>query len=382
MNAPVKFAGRPRGPKQFIKSLGQEVATFLEDPGGKHPALNYHVPLHMRGPYRLEELPDEIDWYPTRFDKLGYVLCDGSTKAGEKCSKRAENRSPRCKFHGGRLHPLDKLIEEELPGSNDAENQSLSRYQLFKAGQITVDDLDDEELATCGFRAKDGRIFKPRNVPRELVQEFTKAIYERAQQELKGHTVKAAQTVAEIMLNTAVEPDIRLKAANTLLDRGLGKAPQHISMTHDVTGFEEVFSAIVAGPQPETIDAESVDITEDRIAIESSGNSVPREADSDEGFVNSRLYERNEAVLAQTIEIKPFEYDLRDKSAEIKKATQKRYASRALGVNLTGPSEPYVRVDLGNGMFKHCLADELKIKAPQSNSAKEARKRFTLSDFD
>jgi hypothetical protein len=34
-----------------------------------------------------------------------------------------------------------------------------------------------------------------------------------------------------------------------------------------------------------------------------------------------------------------------DKSAQIKAATKKRYVSRALGVDLTQPAVPFVRVD-------------------------------------
>ena len=39
----------------------------------------------------------------------------------------------------------------------------------------------------------------------------------------------------------------------------------------------------------------------------------------DENGRDARLFERNEAILAQTIEIKPFEYDLRDHTADIKR---------------------------------------------------------------
>lgn len=402
MSAPVKLVGNPTGPMQFIKGLGMEVATFLEAPGGKAPALNYHVPLHMRGPYRVTDLPEAIrSSVELRTDPMGYVLCGGKTAAKEDCMKRAENRSPRCVVHGGRIHPLDKIMKDEETSSNRFEQQSLTRYQLFKAGQLTVEDLDDEELATCGFRAKDGRIYKPRNVPRELVQQFTKAIYERAQQELKSHTVKAAQTVAEIMMSKSVEPDIRLKAANTLLDRGLGKAPQQINVTADVTGFEAVFEGIFSGPRAErpTIDAEV--ISDERYpATQTDDPQLQRnqyggnesqpsfdfgtpQLDSGESAIvgedqfDDRNLERNPAILAQTVEIKPFEYDVSDHSEEIKKATRKRYATRA-----SEDDYPFARVEMPNGMFRHVDPKQVKMPGAKRNSKAEARKRYTLSDFD
>jgi hypothetical protein len=395
MNAPVKFAGMPSGPKLFVKELGKEVGTFLEAPGGKLPALEYHVPLNMRGPFRPDQLANYSPNYGYRVDNLGYVLCSGFTKAGEKCLKRAENRCPRCNIHGGRLHPLDQLIKvEDEENLSEREKESLSRYALYKAGQITVDDLDDEELATCGFRAKNGKIYKPRNIPRDLAQAFTKAIYERAQQELKAHTVKAAHTVAEIMMNKNIEPDIRLKAANTLLDRGLGKASQTITLAAD-SSFEQVFEGILSGSRESSraaranvIDADVVELGEteqhsvsaEQYTDTSRGTDpYTREIEASNGATTdsgaSRLNARNPAVLAQTVEIKPFEYDLTDKSDDIKKSTQKRYASRAAEVD---GDIHFIREALSNGMFRHVLP---KAPKPAPKSQNVSRKQYTLSDF-
>lgn len=391
MTTPVKFVGFPDGPKQFVKELGMEVGTFTKEAGGKFPALNYHVPLNMRGPYRLDQLPYKCD---LSTDAFGYVMCQGFTNAGEKCSKRAQNRSLRCDVHGGRLHPLDKLVKDDQEATNRQEGQALSRYRQFVAGQITVDDLDDEELATCGFRATNGRIYKPRNIPREMAQAFTKAVYERAQNELKAHTVKAAETVAKIMLDKNVEPDIRLKAANTLLDRGLGKAPQTINHSVDVTGFEQVFEGIFSGRREDSragkiVDAEIVDDpgeSQGNLAIEQAsyeylGNSAATVqnsgSDSSDGQ-DARMFERNEAVLAQTVEIKPFDYQLDYDPNKVKNATRKRYAARAMEAD---GNRPFKRVHVRGRIYKHVLDEDWKPPVPQSNSKVESRKRYTLSDF-
>lgn len=391
MNAPVKFVQMPDGPKQFVKELGMEVGTFTKEPGGKFPALNYHVPLNMRGPYRLDQLPYKTD---LSTDALGYVLCQGFTLAGEKCSKRAQNRSLRCDSHGGRLHPLDKLVKDEQEPTNKREGEALSRYRQFQAGQITVDDLDDEELATCGFRATNGRIYKPRNIPREMAQAFTKAIYERAQNELKQHTVEAARTVAEIMMNKHVDYDIRLKAANTLLDRGLGKAPQTINHSVELTGFEQIFDGIYSGNREasragQIVDAEIVDDPGQltgNLAIEQAlnqpvGNPVVTEQDSGSNQPDgrdARMFERNEAILAQTVEIKPFTYDLSDHTQDIKNEQKRLYAKRAMEAD---GQRPFKRVHVKGNIYKHVLDEDWKPPVSQSNSKIEARKKYTLSDF-
>lgn len=407
MNTPVKFVGFPDGPKVFVPEIGKEVGTFITEPGGNKPALRHHVPLKCRGPYRPEELANYDNGIPYRTDPFGYLLCASSTYAGERCSKRAVNRSPDCIVHGGRLHPLDKLQKHLEEPANDGEGQALSRYQQYLAGQIGVDDLDDEELACGGFKDKRGHIYKPKTLPRELISAFNKAIFERAQQELRANTVHAATTVAEIMRNPKIEPDIRLKAASLLLDRNLGKAPQIVALTSD-RGFDEVFSDLFTGTredsrnrrEPTVVDGEWSDapqptiVESDPIPAITSGDSsdppspdagnpqgtVGHSADTKPNPGDARLFERNPAIIEPMIETKAFEYDLSDHSDEVKKATQKRYASRALGVDLTSPDYPLERVE-ENGFVKwRDPKGQAGIRS--SKKAEKRRKTYTLSDFD
>jgi hypothetical protein len=409
MTTPVKFTGDANGPEKFIPEFGCAVPTFTEKPGGDRPALTYHVPMKFRGDYRADQLANFTVESDYRTDNFGYVLCERFTKAGERCLKRARNRSPRCDTHGGRVHPLDKVVRQRSENENGPES-SLSRYRQFLAGQIGVDDLDDEELATCGFRASNGRIYKPRNVPRELAQGFTKAIYERAQEELRALTVDAAKTVGEIMKNRTNEPDIRLKAAISLLERNLGKTPTNVVVTQEKP-FEVIFDDITTERpnRQEPIDAEVVPERQDfdganeipsgtttngsgpidGLDFDSSAEVVPEQEVGSVGteielVSNARMFERNEAILAQVIERKPFEYDLSDHREDVSKATKKRYASRALGVDLTGPNIPLVRIETrtedGRRIIRHVDPDTLKIKGPNASDS-QRRKTYTLNDF-
>ncbi|QGJ90147.1 terminase small subunit [Mycobacterium phage Indlulamithi] len=414
MSAPVKFVGNPTGPMKFIKELGREVPTFVEKPGGKTKALRHHVPLECRGDYRPSDLANFDPEFNYRTDPFGRVLCYAYTKAGERCSKRAVNRYPRCDIHGGRIHPLDKIAPKS------GADQAVSRYQLFKAGQIGVDDLDDEELATCGFRASDGRIYKPRNVPREMAQAFTKAIYERAQEQLRALTVDAVQTLGDIMKNKSVEPDVRLKSALSIIERNLGKTPQAVVLSTEKP-FEEIFDDIEHGSREDYRRSKAIEserIIEAEI-VPDPGRNRPDFADADEsrsgsdgtdrgsvggeqdsvqgsdagqsdadesagGFVNPRMYERNEAVLAQVVERKPFEYDLSDHSEDVKKATQKRYVARALGEDIIEGTGPYETEEIplpdGGRIIKNVDPERPKPKSDKDSRAK-SRKRFTLDDF-
>jgi hypothetical protein len=250
MNAPVKFVGYPDGPKVFVAELGTEVSTFTVPPGGKFPALKHHVPLNKRGPFRPEDLANFDPKREYRTNAVGFLLCYAKTKADEKCKRKAINRFPRCNFHGGSLHPLDHIVQE-LPDSETEDEATLSRYQQFLAKQITVDDLDDEELLAFGFRTASGRIFKPRNVPRELVQQFTKAIFDRSLDKLKSSALAAAETLTSIMLDDSVDANIRVKAATEVLDRTLGKAPQLVAFTGNAP-WEEIFEGITTATREES----------------------------------------------------------------------------------------------------------------------------------
>ena len=55
------------------------------------------------------------------------------------------------------------------------------------------------------------------------------------------HTAKAIRTLVAIMKQTKAPPAARIAAANALLDRGWGKAPQTVANAH---GEELVISVI------------------------------------------------------------------------------------------------------------------------------------------
>lgn len=52
----------------------------------------------------------------------------------------------------------------------------------------------------------------------------------------------AIATLAEIMTNTELRESARVKAAEVLLDRGYGKAPQTVNINTDAMSDEELFS--------------------------------------------------------------------------------------------------------------------------------------------
>ena len=60
----------------------------------------------------------------------------------------------------------------------------------------------------------------------------------------RGHTPAAIATLAEIMTDTSAQPSARVAAATAILDRGWGKAPQALDVSHSVSIADE-FEAFI-----------------------------------------------------------------------------------------------------------------------------------------
>jgi hypothetical protein len=145
---------------------------------------------------------------------------------------------------------MDKLIIDT--GQEDpAAMENMSRYQLFLAGQLTVEDLDDEELLAMGFRTSHNTIFKPKNVPRDMVTQFTRAIFDRSLDKLKSSALDAANTLSSIMLDDSVDANVRVKAATEILDRTIGKAPLQVSINPGAA-WEGVFEGLFSGTREDS----------------------------------------------------------------------------------------------------------------------------------
>lgn len=380
-----QLVSAPDGPVKKVPGIGQLVATFSADPGGKTPALNYHVPLECRGPFRPKDLANYDPKIKYRTDEYGYVLCYSRTARQSKCNRRAVNRANKCDVHGGRLHPLDKVKKREA--YEDSSIESLDRYQQFIAGQISAEDLDDEELATASFRGPNGKLYRPRNLPRSVVEEFHKAIYSRAEDGLRAGVVIGANTIVEIASNRAVEPADRIKASQILLDRGLGKAPDRVQIGLEPKGFEQILDKIANVTRDESRERRGIIDAE---VVEDSAESPRLELEPGIEKTNGgieRAFSRHEAVMAQELKpIKPFEYDLSDQTNAINRARNKRYAANKLGVaveDLGKQRFQFVFLPVGDGTARVKIIDpEEDIKAPQSVLKKEKQKRkFDNSPF-
>lgn len=245
----------PTGPKKEFAYIGEQ-GTFLQRRDDllattlrSLPHLMHHVPLPLRGPYKLEVGQNLLG---ERVHTSGYALCNGivgvtnnrgeinpDNRTGEPqlCKGKAVNRSGYCAKHGGMLHPLDR---KRIDWTN------APREIAFKFGKLSVDDLDDEELARGQIRKADGKWTKNNYVSADIHDKMVKQLFKRSDEMLQENLLKAVNTFAEIASGTAYEPADRLKAAEFIFTRLRGKVPNEVKISQEKP-FEMVLTDVLTG---------------------------------------------------------------------------------------------------------------------------------------
>lgn len=300
----AEFHGEPDGPDHFYPIVGS-VGTFTQQRADMRLPkdsgtvwLMHHVPRNCRGKYKLtdkyiEQYNEWLDligdgeqgipqfevgppeqWLEEerlledfRVDQNDWVLCDGHTKSGDPCKRRAVNFAGYCEAHGGKLHPLDKVVDtrraiETPKGSaynNPEVQERMTRYQKFISGLITVADLDDEELAKGQFRDRNGNFSgnPPKQIPREMHDQFVTELFERADMRLREGLVQCVDTMVEVASSPVYEAKDRLKAAQWVFERVRGKAPDVVVHTQDKP-WEHVMQGIQGGSREQSRAARGV----------------------------------------------------------------------------------------------------------------------------
>jgi len=94
-------------------------------------------------------------------------------------------------------------------------------------GTLSVEDLDDEELARGYPRAEDGTFRgRPAVIPTAVHQRVQRELFARAGEALKQNLVKAAETMASIAADADQDPKVRMDAAKWVIERIMGKSPE------------------------------------------------------------------------------------------------------------------------------------------------------------
>lgn len=277
--ADPETVGKPDGPMKFIPEFGFEVGTFTQTRADlyKHndtgkTSLMHHVPHMKRGYYKPEQTADyDEDEYEYITDDNGYAICTAKKLDGTPCSKRAMHMSWLCGTHGGKLHPLDKVVNDDRNAMRTKEGgygviaspdviERMTRFQKLCQGIISVEDLDDEELARGQCRGKDGRFSAnpPRMIPKAVHDRMVSELFNRADEKLKQNLLDVVDTMTSIAKGTAYEPADRIKAATWVFERVRGKNPDVVVHQQDKP-WELALSAISTTTRAESRIARGLD---------------------------------------------------------------------------------------------------------------------------
>lgn len=133
--------------------------------------------------------------------------------------------------------------EKRRQGREQGRPTASERWGMLLSGQITVKDLDDEELRAMAVRGKDGVINKRRNmIPSHIAQAMRQEAIQRANDMVRA----AAPAAMKRLLEIAADPDTKdsdaIKALSIVLERSLGKTPQEIKVD-GISGFDALSQA-------------------------------------------------------------------------------------------------------------------------------------------
>jgi len=124
------------------------------------------------------------------------------------------------------------------------------RYAMLAQGVISVEDLDDEELARGQLRAADGswRGKPPKLVPAALIQAMRREWMGRAEAKLREALLTHGLGVlVELASDPTIDASVRLRASQTIIERTMGKVPERITVAAE-DPVETLFRSILADP--------------------------------------------------------------------------------------------------------------------------------------
>ena len=363
-------AGDADGPPRWVDELGREVPTFI-DPRldlvaqyhGREKAfqrLSHHVPFKMRGTFMPEDWPtkyreslegDRGEGY--RVDDAGFVLCNGVNRGearrngGKRCKSRAVNRSMFCGAHGGTLHPADRKISAMSVAPLPPDRiDNLDRVQKFMQGFIPTEELADDEVQGGFVRNSQGVPIVGWRLGAKFQAQLTKELHRRLNEFLKTKTPDMLKVMVDIAENDLFEAADRIKAAQWVAERTMGKTPDVLVTATTDAPYQSILAGIEAGSREsyrqatynggddggersgrelEILDVEvSDDVTE-------SGSDDGEEESDELQFSDRSSSEPGGSVLGRADRIDDERTRRLERAKAIRKAKARRIAARAVG---------------------------------------------------
>lgn len=154
--------------------------------------------------------------------------------------------------------PAENSTDPRTPSSRVGGKRNRLTIQLegkmadLYEGILTVQDMDNEELARMQFKDHTGtfRGRKPTNLPGPLVNMMRKELIDRVSEVRREALEDANKALVAIMRDEDIKPADRIKAALALIEREEGKVPDKVELSTGDKGFEVTMARAVRFKRP------------------------------------------------------------------------------------------------------------------------------------
>jgi len=134
------------------------------------------------------------------------------------------------------------------------------RYQAFVAGELTVEDLDDDEIYRGQIRNKHGdfRGHPPKYVPREFAIAMQQEMAKRFSSQISALVPDAIAAIQRVMNKTHPQPGdgAVVTAAFKTLERFAGKVPETMNLKAEITKWEKKVGEVIVDYEDDDTDDE------------------------------------------------------------------------------------------------------------------------------
>lgn len=129
--------------------------------------------------------------------------------------------------------------------------EASGRYAALLNGTLKAEDLDDDEVAQGRLKDANGQFSgrPPRTLPTELVQAMRREWLGRAETKLRAALMKSGVgTLVELANDRTIDEAVRLRAAQAIIDRTMGKVPDKIELRSE-DPIEALFRSVLSDPR-------------------------------------------------------------------------------------------------------------------------------------
>lgn len=170
-----------------------------------------------------------------------------ASKRKPSAAQKAAGRANVAKGRAKKAEQTKAAKEAGLPRASE-------RWAQLLDGSLTVQDLDNEELAKMRVRGADGGFSGRRPaVPSHLAQAMQKEAIKRATEMFRNAAPKAVKRLLEIADDPETKDADAIRALDIVLNRGLGKMPETV-LIEEKSKWEGAQDGAFSGVDRDSVD--------------------------------------------------------------------------------------------------------------------------------